>query len=211
MGGSGSGRPRTKLHGSYSLEEKGKYQLNASKRFKAFSYNQSGKKFYGLKDKFTGQIYKRMDETAYNYMLRRFAKEEPDKILSRMEIYTKSGLETRANTARENIISSLNQAFDTNATFTINGKEYSLDEIIEKLKDVQHTEKWIEFANKYSDSIDKFFVGYRAEMGKAPPSDAGISDSDYPENINNEQDSNASDNYDKMFEMLEDLVTTFKI
>lgn len=211
MGGKGSGRKSTRLHGDYSLSEKGRYNLLSSKRFKTFSYNQKGQKFYGIKDLFTETTYKRINPETYDYILRRFAKEEPDKILSRMDIYSKEGLANRAETARGNIVSALNNMFDVDATFTINGKEYTLQQITDRLENMGYSEKWIDFSMKYSDLIDSFFVGYRAEIGIAPDEMAGIMDKNFGENLTNEQDSTSSDNYEKMFSLIEDLVITFKI
>ena len=96
-------------------------------------------------------------------------------------------------------------------TFTINGKEYTLQQITDRLENMGYSEKWIDFSMKYSDLIDSFFVGYRAEIGIAPDEMAGIMDKNFGENLTNEQDSTSSDNYEKMFSLIEDLVTTFKI
>lgn len=211
MGGFGSGRPRTKPYGDYTLTEKGRYKLNSSKRFKTFAYKQNNEKMFGIKDLFTGTVYKRINPETYDYILRRFAVESDDKVLSRMDIYTKEGIANRAVIAQGNIISALNTMYDSDTIFSINGKEYQLNQIIDKLKDIKYSEKWIRFATKYSDLIDSFFVKYRAEIGIAPSEMAGIGDKDYQENLSNEQDSNASDNYEKMSELLEELVTTFKI
>ena len=211
MGGFGSGRPRKKPYGDFTLTEKGKFNLNSSKRFKTFAYNQNNQKMYGIKDLFTGTTYKRINPETYDYILRRFAVESEDKVLSRLDIYTKEGIANRAETARGNIISALNNMYDSDATFSINGKEYQLSEIIDKLENMQYSERWIEFATRYSDLVDSFFVGYRAEIGIAPSEMAGMGDKNYQENLSNEQDSNASDNYEKMFGLLEDLVKTFKI
>lgn len=213
MGGKGSGRPRTRLYGDYSLEQKGRYEMLSSKRFKTFSYNQNGDKFYGIKDKFTGTIYKRIQPDTFTYVQKRFAVEDPDKILSRLDIYTKEGLYDRAETARGNVVSALNSYFDTNASFTINETEYSLSEILEKIKNLQGDERWMDFSLRNSKLIDSFFVGYRALMGESPRENAGMDDfgnKDYMENINNEQDETASVNYDRMMDFIEDLVTTFK-
>lgn len=220
MGGKGSGRPKSKVYGLSEMtneskntnRELGLEKLSLEYRFRRFTYNQGGHKWYGVRDTTTGETYKRMNEQAWDYFLRRLSKEPIDKVLSRMEIYTKRGLANRAKTAKGNIISALNNVYDTNASFTIDGVDYSLEEIITRLEKIGgYSQRWIDFATRYSDIIDSFFIGYRSERGKAPDEKAGLEDKNYQENLMNEQDSNASDNYEKMFGLLEDLITTFKI
>ena len=211
MGGKGSGRTSNKQYGDYTLYSKGRYNLLSSKRFKSFSYKQGNNKFYGIKDKFTGQTYKRIDETAFNYILRRFAKEDEEKILSRMNIYTKEGLAQRSETALGNIVSALNQVYDLDAVFIINGKEYTLEKIIKAMRKLNYNQKWIDFSLKYSDLIDSFFIAYRAEMAKAPKEGAGVEFGNNFERETSEQDDTAIDTYQKMEEMVKDIVTTFKI
>lgn len=208
MGGKGSGRPRSKSYGDFTLETTGKQKLVNSRRFKTFAYKQNEEKFYGMKDKFTNTTYKRMNQQTWDYTLRRFGTEEVDKVLSRMDIYSGKGIVDRAEIARGNIISALNNVYNINKTFVVNGKEYTLKQIIDKIEDLQYTEKWIDFANKYSNIIDSFFVGYRAEVGTPPPKDAGLSDKN---STQDEQDHESSDNYDKMFSLIEDLVKTFRL
>lgn len=231
MGGKGSGRPKSKVYGLSEMtneskktkRELGKEKLSLEYRFRRFSYNQGGNKWYGVRDTTTGMTYKRMNEQAWDYFLRRLSKEPIDKVLSRMDIYTKEGIANRAMTAKGNIVSALNNMYDNDAVFTINGVDYTLEQIISKLEKMGYSEKWIDFANRHSKLIDSFFTVYKADIGIAPEEGAGLEMTGLSDIVGKryvtkeyedgtyETDVVSSDQYEQFQQLIEDIITTFKI
>jgi hypothetical protein len=114
--------------------------------------------------------------------------------------------------------------YDTDAIITINGKEYSVQSLIDKLENMGYSEKWIDFANRNSDFIDSFFVVYRAEIATSPEDEDGRRDRNDKSNVigqgyikreyeegTYEIDTVSSTQYEQFEEFLKDLIMTFKI
>lgn len=153
--------------------EMGKYNIKASGRFKTFAYRKNGVKYYGMKDKFTGTVYKRMNEDVWNSYLMLFGKVDVDKAVSKMWGFSKEGLVWQAENVRKGVITRIRYEFFPGETVTINGVEYNEEQIIEKLESLQNDERWVDWCDRNAKYIDEFWADYDSE------SDFMLDDEDY--------------------------------
>lgn len=161
------------------LREFGHEIERTSRRYRHYAYNKRGEKYHTLIDKANPDLsFRAIPESQYQAHLKRLAKGQY--AYDKLWLYGKEGTQWRMENSRKGIISRIENEFNIkeyyqnrNIIVNVDGKQMTVGEILDKLENLENSQRWIDYSEKYGDFITESWEEYKSESGLAPPETAG--------------------------------------